>query len=586
MRQVSIGTPSGKSGKFFMDTKALMRSRMLVQASSGGGKSWAVRKILEETHGEVQQIVLDVEDDFSTLREKFDYVLVGKGGDITADPRSADLLARKILELKVDVIINLYELKHRDRILFVKNFLDAMVNAPKELWHHVLVLLDEAHMFAPEKDKSESVGSVIDMASRGRKRGYCLIPATQRLSKLSKDVAAECQNKLIGLANIDIDRKRASEELGFSEREKILTLRDLEPGEFYAVGPAFARGVNKLRIGNVQTTHPEAGKTFKASKKPLPTKKVQQILSQLADLPKEAEEELRTKQDMVAKIKQLERELRDAQKNVKHEIQEVKVADPKLVKAELLALRKEIAFAVSAACTEFRENLEKIFVKAHIPPQQVMAAHNAKFDVRAIEFPVKNIVPAKKISTMIGPGMNARLKMPSPQVKPSFDTYGDGSKLGRCERAILKFLAMREGTSFSKVQIGAMTQYSPGSGGFNNALSKIAQSGLILRNGDNIQINPAAVAQVRDILGDEYTRPDADARIGWLSKLGKCEREIFKFLNENEGEAFPKDTLGERTGYSPGSGGFNNAISRLNTLGLIQRNGDSTISLNPEIVGL
>ncbi len=179
MKKLNIGTNLVTLNKSYLDTKRLLASRLLVQANSGGGKSWAIRKILEESHGEAQQIVLDIEDDFSTLREKYDYVLVGKGGDnISADPRSAALLAIKLLELGVDAIINLYELPKHDRILFVKNFLNAMVDAPKSLWHPVLIVLDEAHIFAPESSRSEATNAVIDMESRGRKRGFCLIPAT------------------------------------------------------------------------------------------------------------------------------------------------------------------------------------------------------------------------------------------------------------------------------------------------------------------------------------------------------------------------------------------------------------------------
>src|SRR5581483_6315261 len=82
-----------------IDLTRLIESRLLIQANSGGGKSWVIRRLLEQSHGKVQQIVIDLEGEFSTLREKFDYVLAGKGGDTPADPRSAAMLAKKLLEL-------------------------------------------------------------------------------------------------------------------------------------------------------------------------------------------------------------------------------------------------------------------------------------------------------------------------------------------------------------------------------------------------------------------------------------------------------------------------------------------------------
>src|SRR5713226_368106 len=84
-----------------LDLPTLLDTRLLVQANSGGGKSWLIRRILEQSQGKVQQIVIDLEGEFSSLREKFDYILVGTDGDTPADPNSANLLARKLLELNV-----------------------------------------------------------------------------------------------------------------------------------------------------------------------------------------------------------------------------------------------------------------------------------------------------------------------------------------------------------------------------------------------------------------------------------------------------------------------------------------------------
>ena len=85
--------------------------------------------------------------------------------------------------------------------------------------------------------------------SRGRKRGYCGILATQRLSKLHKDAAAEANNKLIGRAALDIDMRRAADELGFSGKVEQNTLRTLEDGQFYCFGPAISPTVTLVKIG-------------------------------------------------------------------------------------------------------------------------------------------------------------------------------------------------------------------------------------------------------------------------------------------------------------------------------------------------
>src|SRR2546421_10972462 len=271
--------------KTSIDLPTLLDTRLLIQANSGGRKSWLIRRILEQSHGRVQHIIIDSEGEFATLRQQYDYVLAGKDGDTPADPKSAALLARKLLELNVSATLDPYELHADERKRFVRLFLDSTINAPKDLWHPCLVVIDEAHKFCPEKEQSEASSAVIDLATLGRKRGYCAILATQRLSKLHKDAAAECNNKLIGRTNLDVDMKRSSEELGFTAKTQQLSLRELQAGEFFAFGPAISPTVQKITIGEVQTTHPKAGSRLLAQHTTPPSEAMKKIVSELHDLP-------------------------------------------------------------------------------------------------------------------------------------------------------------------------------------------------------------------------------------------------------------------------------------------------------------
>jgi len=219
-----------------LDLDEIVKGRALFQANSRGGKSYLLRKFLEESNGKIQQIVIDPEGEFSTLREKYDYLLVGKdNADIQIDIRHAELLAKKLLETRADAILDLYEMSPFERIRFVKVFLDALVNLPKRLWHPCLIIIDEIHVFAPEssKGRSESLEAVSNLASRGGKRGYALIGATQKLSKFHKDVASELNTKFTGRCTLDIDQKRAAAELGLKNYRQ---LRDLKH-EFFVYGP-------------------------------------------------------------------------------------------------------------------------------------------------------------------------------------------------------------------------------------------------------------------------------------------------------------------------------------------------------------
>src|SRR5258708_15305977 len=332
------------------DLAKLVDSRLLVQANSGGGKSWCLRRLLEQTHGHVQQLVIDPEGEFGSLRERFDYIYAARGsaGDTAADPRSAKLLAERLLELGVSAILDIYELKAPQRVLFVRHFLEALVDVKKELWHPVLVVVDEAHVYCPQKGDAESAGAVIDLCTRGRKRGFCAVLATQRLSKLHKDAAAELNNKLIGRTGMDVDIARASDELGFTSKEQQRGLRDLQPGTFFAFGPALAAGVSAVTIGSVATTHPKTGSRI-AFTPPPPTAKIKALLPKLADLPAEAEHRQRSLDDLRKENGDLRRQLTAAQR-----------AAPTKVETKVVQSRVEVPLVPAADIQRLERAATKI----------------------------------------------------------------------------------------------------------------------------------------------------------------------------------------------------------------------------------
>jgi hypothetical protein len=291
-----------------IDVDKLVETRLLVQANSGGGKSRTLRRLFEQTYDHVQHIIIDWDGEFHTLREKYDYVLAAPhGGDCVANLASAGLLARRLLELGVSTIVDISDLGPA-RIKFVQLFLESLMLAPRDLWHRVLIGIDEAHRFAPEepanKDEVECCAAVVSLMADGRKRGFCGVLATQRISKLDKNAAAECNNLLIGRASLDLDIRRAAGIIGMSIKDARAALPHLRAGEFFVVGPALTPIVECIRMGPVTTTHPTAGS---GGGPPTPPRaQVRAILAKLGDLPAEAAEEAKTTDQLRAKIRQLE----------------------------------------------------------------------------------------------------------------------------------------------------------------------------------------------------------------------------------------------------------------------------------------
>lgn len=239
-----------------IDLQRLVQTRMLIQASSGGGKSYAMRRLLEQTSSSIQQIIIDPEGEFRTLAKDFPYLVCAPDdADIEINFCSGRSLAREIMSKKVSVIIDISDFGSESRGVFVAAFVNEMMQLPQDLWSHVLLFIDESHIFCPQQDKSPAKKAIIDVAARGRKRGICPILATQRISKLNKSVAAELLNRLIGMTYLDIDIKRSADEMGISASAASEMLPALKVGEFYCYGPAISHKIQKVKIGSVVSSH-------------------------------------------------------------------------------------------------------------------------------------------------------------------------------------------------------------------------------------------------------------------------------------------------------------------------------------------
>lgn len=247
-------------GPIGIDLRKLMEGRLLVQGASGAGKSWTLRRLLEESSGLVQQILVDPEGEFRSLAERFDLTVID---GTKFDTAALAVAAARAREHRVSVLLDLSQVDREDQMKAMAAFVGQLVQAPREHWHPCLVAIDEAHLFAPfggqtsepSSVRKAAIGAVVDLMSRGRKRGLAGVLATQRLARLSKSVASEVLNFLVGLNTLDLDIRRAAETVGWDARRAFDRLPMLSPGEFVAVGPAFSRSPSVCKVGPVQTRH-------------------------------------------------------------------------------------------------------------------------------------------------------------------------------------------------------------------------------------------------------------------------------------------------------------------------------------------
>ena len=246
----------GGGNPALLDLEELLATRLLVQGNSGSGKSHLLRRLLEESAGIVQQIVIDPEGDFVSLSGAYGHVPIDAANYSIGEIGRVGSRAR---EHRASIVLNVEGLEMEGQMRCVAAFLSALFDAPRDHWHPALVIVDEAQVFAPaaagevsDEARRASLGAMTNLMCRGRKRGLAGVIATQRLAKLAKNVAAEASNFLMGRTFLDIDMARAADLLGM-ERRQAEVIRDLARGEFLALGPAIARRPLHIRVGDVRT---------------------------------------------------------------------------------------------------------------------------------------------------------------------------------------------------------------------------------------------------------------------------------------------------------------------------------------------
>nr|WP_314074293.1 ATP-binding protein [uncultured Roseococcus sp.] len=264
-----------------LDLEELIATRLLVQGNSGSGKSHLLRRLLEQSAPWVQQVVIDPEGDFVTLADRFGHLVIDAADH--SEPtliRAADRARRH----RVSVVLNLDSVEVEAQLRCAAAFLNGLFDVERDAWNPVMVVVDEAQLFAPamageasDEARRASLGAMTNLMCRGRKRGLAGVIATQRLAKLAKNVAAEASNFMMGRTFLDIDMARAADLLGM-ERRQAESFRDLERGHFVALGPALSRRPVAIRIGAVETQTRSAGPQLLAPPMPASSEEARELI--------------------------------------------------------------------------------------------------------------------------------------------------------------------------------------------------------------------------------------------------------------------------------------------------------------------
>ncbi len=588
------------SSDLLLDIPVLVDTRLMVTGQSGAGKSRLLRRLAEQCFGHVQIVLLDPEGEFSTLREKHDFLLVGPGGEAPAEPRAAALLARRLLELRVSAVIDLSDLKLPARREFVRLFLEALTDMPKDLQHPLLVMIDEAHLFCPEKSagEAESTAAVIDLMSRGRKRGQAGILATQRVSKLNKDAAAEAKNVIVGGITLDLDQKRAADSLGITGAKERVALRDLPSGTFFAYGPALSRrGVSTFEVGPSQTTHPRAGQRHKVVA-PAPPQAIKALAEELKDLPQQAAEEVRTLDAAKARIRELERAAKAGPPAPPApKAKEVEVVKPAALKrlddatARLakdgeallermqgaVRLAEEAQVRIEGALQVERGRLERDRAAFVLRLADAIAELAQRQQVVTTEAATLRALVARAGGNPIHEGEKGAGavpgRRPGPPAAPApvvpiapatAQEVAAAGFVGPAGRKILRAL-LDHGGRLTRAELGVVSLYRADAGHFGNLISELRSSWHLEPASKDGMVVLTPIGSAR---AAETAAPEIKALDAWVAKLGGVEGRLLGVIAAAP-EGLTRAEVAAATGYRADAGHFGNLLSTQRANGVV-----------------
>src|SRR3954464_6683075 len=150
-----------------LDLEELLATRLLVQGNSGCGKSHLLRRLLERSSPWVQQAVIDPEGDFTSLAERFGHLVIDAAAQTEQGLALAGDRARRH---RVSVVLDLAGLDQEGQLRRAAAFLGGLFDAPREHWTPLLVVVDEAQLFAPsgamevaEEARRASLGAMTNL---------------------------------------------------------------------------------------------------------------------------------------------------------------------------------------------------------------------------------------------------------------------------------------------------------------------------------------------------------------------------------------------------------------------------------------
>lgn len=545
-----------------IDLMKIADERLAIVGGTGSGKSFCARGLVERVllaGGRVG--VIDPTGVWYGLRVDADgkkpgfplVVFGGDHGDLPLVETGGRVVAQAVATSSQSWIIDTSALKTKAaERRFMLDFLDALFVENRA---DLTLVVDEADRFSPQRMSPETTRlheRMEEIVRRGRVRGIKPWLITQRPASLNKDVLSQA-TAMICLRMTGVHDRKALEATieGQADKATAKAIVDEMPRHKVGSGIVWApqqdilEAVTFPKIVTLDTMRaPKAGEARLS--KSLPPIDLGVLREKLATVE-----------------------------------EETKANDPKALKARIAELEREKASAkgvLGASEADLKKEYERGYrdgaKDTSIRDAASVAAgleyvESARTFFTSMQKALKDgLVPHGPARQAFQPVVTSRVT-PAPVVPRPIVPSGTNGSLPKAERLILTVLAQREPERVSVDRIAAIAGYAAGGGGFNNSLSSLRGKGYI-EPGSTPGITGLGLAALGNF---EPLPTGAELARYWMGKVGKAERSVLEALQHGRC-AMSKEEIANAAGYAADGGGFNNALSRLRTLGLITGRGE------------
>lgn len=561
--------------------------------TSGSGKTYnagtAVEILLSNKH---RVVIIDPLGVWWGLRlnadgksKGFDIAIFGgPHGDLPLTENAGALIGETAIGMKESCIIDLSELKTRSaERRFMIPFLETIYRkAGGEPFH---LVVDEADLFAPQKPMGGDellLGHMENIVRRGRVKGFIPWIISQRPAVVNKNVLSQVDGLLAFKLTSVQDRDaldswiegQADKAVG-KEIKASLPALEIGKGVVWLPGHQILRTADFPKKATFDSSR-RLKRGEKSKAKALKPLNLDALKTRLAAVEAEA------KADNPKALRADKAKLQAEKTALERQIEALKKAVPKV---DPDAIRKAQEQGFETARKKLDNKFKRELIKAKREALTTVAVELTKFanlvgqslknfDVEdkalAIEFSAPPPAAPSRVTSQPFVGKVKLISPPSAAKVAAPIPAGDGT-FTVPQMKVLRSLAMWRALghdSPTREMVAAASGYSPSSGGFNNLLGGLATMGAIGKPGPalvSLQTDAAdmAVEEGQAMMWGNLSAPQQKL-VRAVTRMGEVSRE----------------QLGEATEYSASSGGFNNLIGSLNTLGIFVKPKQGYVALS------